>query len=73
MDVWINTTREDQHALRIDHSGTSRGGQVPPNFSDGAVANSYVAFCPSDSGNDETIANDELRRLLRGHACRQHK
>jgi hypothetical protein len=73
VDVRVDAAWKHQHALRLDHAGTSRGSQVRPNFSNRAVANAQIAFCAADRGHDKSITDDQLGRLLRDRICHKRK
>ena len=64
MHVRIHAARQHQHPLRLDDPASGSSRQVPPNLGDGAVANSQISGHAASRGDDDSIADDELRRCL---------
>jgi hypothetical protein len=62
--VWIDAAGDDQLPPRVDLTSTRRCRQVLPDLGDRPVTNAEIAFGPSDSGDDQSMADEDLGRLL---------
>ncbi len=70
MDVRVDAARQDELAGRVDDPRAGAGHQVAAELGDRAVADADVALRAAGRVHHHAVANQQLRRLLRGQRRR---